>query len=83
MIVRKYGRKGTFLILLSVLCLGMAYQAYAEFHTIHPEESILYESWPLWLRLSGWVGTALIMLWGGLSRKHLAIGFIASVIMPI
>ena len=63
--------------------LGMAAWVSDPRLTINPDRAILWESWPVHLRVSLWVLSALIVITGACWPRWESVAFGAAMIMPI
>lgn len=80
---RRIGRRGIFLLLLGALWILMAASVIANSSQINPDDAIVYERLPVWLRIALWVGSGIVMIIAGLSpAKHQTWGFVIAAIMP-
>lgn len=84
--LKRLGRRGGVLALLSVLWIGAAAQVIASHEPYDPARAVLHERIPLGWRVGLWVATAVVMLAGAFAGRTRPwaqrVGYGAALVMP-
>ena len=84
--LKRLGRRGGVLALLSVLWIGAAAQVIASHEPYDPARAVLHERIPAGIRVGLWVATAVVMLAGAFAGRTRPwaqrVGYGAALVMP-